>query len=201
MKQKQRLYLATQNQHKIEEIKDLLGDLFDIHTVFELGVSVEIPETGNTLQENSMQKAAYIAEHFQVTCLSDDSGLEVNALGGRPGVYSARYAGEPKDDAANVQKLLGELEGVSDRSARFVTVLTFHHQGQYDCFEGEIQGQIASSPRGEHGFGYDPVFLPVGFDRTFAEMTMEEKNQMAHRARAMQKFKSFIDETGFFIDN
>ena len=201
MKQKQRLYLATQNQHKIEEIKDLLGDLFDIHTVFELGVSVEIPETGNTLQENSMQKAAYIAEHFQVTCLSDDSGLEVNALGGRPGVYSARYAGEPKDDAANVRKLLGELEGVSDRSARFVTVLTFHHQGQYDCFEGEIQGQIASSPRGEHGFGYDPVFLPVGFDRTFAEMTMEEKNQMAHRARAMQKFKSFIDETGFFIDN
>jgi XTP/dITP diphosphohydrolase len=201
MKQKQRLYLATQNQHKIEEIKDLLGDLFDIHTVFELGVSVEIPETGNTLQENSMQKAAYIAEHFQVTCLSDDSGLEVNALGGRPGVYSARYAGEPKDDAANVQKLLGELEGISDRSARFVTVLTFHHQGQYDCFEGEIQGQIASSPRGEHGFGYDPVFVPVGFDRTFAEMTMEEKNQMAHRARAMQKFKSFIDETGFFSDN
>ena len=201
MKQKQRLYLATQNQHKIEEIKDLLGDLFDIHTVFELGVSVEIPETGNTLQENSMQKAAYIAEHFQVTCLSDDSGLEVNALGGRPGVYSARYAGEPKDDAANVQKLLGELEGVSDRSARFVTVLTFHHQGQYDCFEGEIQGQIASIPRGEQGFGYDPVFVPVGFDRTFAEMTMEEKNQMAHRARAMQKFKSFIDETGFFIDN
>lgn len=201
MKQKQRLYLATQNQHKIEEIKDLLGDLFDVHTVFELGVSVEIPETGNTLQENSMQKAAYIAEHFQVTCLSDDSGLEVNALGGRPGVYSARYAGEPKDDAANVRKLLGELEGVSDRSARFVTVLTFHHQGQYDCFEGEIQGQIASIPRGEQGFGYDPVFVPVGFDRTFAEMTMEEKNQMAHRARAMQKFKSFIDETGFFIDN
>ena len=201
MKQKQRLYLATQNQHKIEEIKDLLGDLFDIHTVFELGVSVEIPETGNTLQENSMQKAAYIAEHFQVTCLSDDSGLEVNALGGRPGVYSARYAGEPKDDAANVQKLLGELEGISDRSARFVTVLTFHHQGQYDCFEGEIQGQIASIPRGEQGFGYDPVFVPVGFDRTFAEMTMEEKNQMAHRARAMQKFKSFIDETGFFSDN
>lgn len=194
------IYLATQNSHKVDEIKDLLGDLFDIHTVFELGLSVEIPETGNTLQENSMQKAAYIAAHFQVTCLSDDSGLEVNALGGRPGVYSARYAGEPKDDAANVQKLLAELDGVTDRSARFVTVLTFHHQGQYYSFEGEIQGQIASRPRGEHGFGYDPVFEPVGFDRTFAEMTMDEKNQMAHRARAMQKFKSFIDETGFFSD-
>jgi XTP/dITP diphosphohydrolase len=201
MIEKQRLYLATQNQHKIEEIKDLLGDLFDIHTVFDLGVSVEIPETGNTLQANSMQKAAYIAEHFQVTCLSDDSGLEVNALGGRPGVYSARYAGEPKDDAANVRKLLEELDGVSDRSARFVTVLTFHHQGKYVSFEGEIQGQIASNPRGEQGFGYDPVFVPAGFDRTFAEMNMEEKNLMAHRARAMQKFKSFIDETGFFSDN
>jgi XTP/dITP diphosphohydrolase len=200
MMQRQRLYLATQNQHKIEEIKDLLGDLFDIHTVFELGLAVEIPETGNTLQENSMQKAAYIAEHFQVTCLSDDSGLEVNALGGRPGVYSARYAGEPKDDAANVRKLLDELAGISDRSARFVTVLTFHHQGKYISFEGEIQGQIARSPRGEHGFGYDPVFEPLGYDRTFAEMTLVEKNQLAHRARAMQKFKSFIDETGFFGD-
>ena len=200
MMQRQRLYLATQNQHKIEEIKDLLGDLFDIHTVFELGLAVEIPETGNTLQENSMQKAAYIAEHFQVTCLSDDSGLEVNALGGRPGVYSARYAGEPKDDAANVRKLLDELAGISDRSARSVTVLTFHHQGKYFSFEGEIQGQIARSPRGEHGFGYDPVFEPLGYDRTFAEMTLVEKNQLAHRARAMQKFKSFIDETGFFGD-
>jgi XTP/dITP diphosphohydrolase len=192
------IYLATQNKHKIEEIKDLLGDLFDIHTVFELGLSIEIPETGHTLQENARQKAEYIAEHFQVTCLSDDSGLEVNALGGRPGVYSARYAGEPKDDAANVDKLLFELSDSEERSARFVTVLTLHHQGQYVSFEGEVLGDIVREPRGTQGFGYDPVFQPLGNDRTFAEMSMAEKNVLAHRARAMQKFKSFLAETDFF---
>lgn len=192
------IYLATQNKHKIEEIKDLLGDLFDIHTVFDLGLSIEIPETGHTLQENSRQKAEFIAEHFQVTCLSDDSGLEVNSLGGRPGVYSARYAGEPKDDAANVDKLLFELSDSADRSARFVTVLTLHHQGQYVSFEGEVLGDIVQEPRGTQGFGYDPVFQPLGNDRTFAEMSMAEKNALAHRARAMQKFKSFLSETDFF---
>jgi XTP/dITP diphosphohydrolase len=195
------LYLATQNKHKIEEIKDLLGDLFDIHTVFELGLSIEIPETGNTLQENARQKAEFIAEHFQVTCLSDDSGLEVNALGGRPGVYSARYAGEPKDDAANVDKLLFELNDSADRSARFVTVLTLHHQGHYFSFEGEVLGDIVREPRGTQGFGYDPVFQPLGNHRTFAEMSMAEKNALAHRARAMQKFKSFLVETDFFASN
>jgi XTP/dITP diphosphohydrolase len=192
------LYLATQNKHKIEEIKDLLGDLFDIHTVFELDLHEEIPETGNTLQENSRQKAEYIANHFQVTCLADDSGLEVQALGGRPGVFSARYAGEPKDDAANVRKLLHELAGVSDRSARFVTVLTLHHGGQFISFEGEVLGNIMDIPRGDLGFGYDPVFQPLGCTRTFAEMNLQEKNQLAHRARAMQKFKSYVDQTGLF---
>ncbi len=196
----QALYLATQNQHKIDEMKDLLGDLFDIHTVFELGLEIEIPETGRTLQENSMQKATFIAEHFHVTCLSDDSGLEVMALDGKPGVFSARYAGEPKNDAANVEKLLVEMQGISDRAARFVTVLTFHHQGQYYSFEGVVEGQIVNVPRGQQGFGYDPVFQPLSYDRTFAEMTMTEKNQLAHRARAMQKFKKFIDEIGFFSD-
>lgn len=192
------LYLATQNKHKIEEIKDLLGDLFDIHTVFELDLQEEIPETGNTLQENSRQKAEYIANHFQVTCLADDSGLEVNALGGRPGVYSARYAGEPKDDVANVRKLIHELTGVSDRSARFVTVLTLHHRGQFISFEGEVLGNIVELPRGDLGFGYDPVFQPQGQTRTFAEMNLQEKNQLAHRSRAMQKFKSYLEESGLF---
>lgn len=194
------IYLATQNKHKIEEIKDLLGDLFDIHTVFELDLQQEIPETGNTLEENSRQKAEFIANHFQVTCLSDDSGLEVKALDGRPGVYSARYAGEPKNDEANVDKLLTELSGVSDRSARFVTILTFHHQGHFISFEGEVLGRIIEAPRGANGFGYDPIFQPLGYHETFAEMTMQEKNQLAHRSRAMQKFKTFIDETGFFSD-
>jgi XTP/dITP diphosphohydrolase len=195
------IYLATQNLHKIEEIKDLLGDLFDIHTVFELNLLVEIPETGNTLEENSRQKAEFIANHFHVSCLSDDSGLEVNALGGKPGVFSAGYAGESKDDSANMQKLLGELQSHADRSARFVTVLTYHHQGEFYTFEGEILGQIVDTPRGEHGFGYDPIFQPHGYEKTFAEMTLAEKNQLAHRARAMQKFKQFIQTAGVLHGN
>lgn len=193
------IYLATQNQHKIDEIKDLLGDLFDFRTVFELGLQTEIPETGATLQENSMQKAEFIARQFDgISCLADDSGLEVDALGGAPGVYSARYAGESKSDAANVSKLLQELATTSNRNARFVTVLTLHHQGQFYVFEGEIHGQITQEPRGLSGFGYDPVFIPEGKDLTFAEISMAEKNQMAHRARALQKFKKFVDESRIF---
>ncbi len=194
------IYLATQNSHKVDEIKDLLGDLFDIRTVYELGLVEDIPETGQTLHENSFQKASYIAELYQVTCLSDDSGLEVAALGGAPGVYSARYAGEPKIDLANLQKLLREMEGQANRSARFVTVLTFHHQGQFEQFEGEVLGEITMEPRGEQGFGYDPVFQPQGHTRTFAEMSMAEKNQLAHRARALQKFKAFLSNTRIFPD-
>jgi XTP/dITP diphosphohydrolase len=194
------IYLATQNSHKVDEIKDLLGDLFDIRTVYELGLVEDIPETGQTLHENSFQKASYIAELYQVTCLSDDSGLEVAALGGAPGVYSARYAGEPKNDLANLQKLLREMEGQANRSARFVTVLTFHHQGQFEQFEGEVLGEITMEPRGEQGFGYDPVFQPQGHTRTFAEMSMAEKNQLAHRARALQKFKAFLSNTRIFPD-
>ncbi len=194
------IYLATQNSHKVDEIKDLLGDLFDIRTVYELGLVEDIPETGQTLHENSFQKASYIAELYQVTCLSDDSGLEVAALGGAPGVYSARYAGEPKNDLANLQKLLREMEGQANRSARFVTVLTFHHQGQFEQFEGEVIGEITEEPRGDQGFGYDPVFQPQGHTRTFAEMSMAEKNQLAHRARALQKFKAFLSNTRIFPD-
>ncbi len=194
------IYLATQNSHKVDEIKDLLGDLFDIRTVYELGLVEDIPETGQTLHENSFQKASYIAELYQVTCLSDDSGLEVAALGGAPGVYSARYAGEPKNNLANLQKLLREMEGQANRSARFVTVLTFHHQGQFEQFEGEVLGEITMEPRGEQGFGYDPVFQPQGHTRTFAEMSMAEKNQLAHRARALQKFKAFLSNTRIFPD-
>ena len=194
------IYLATQNSHKVDEIKDLLGDLFDIRTVYELGLVEDIPETGQTLHENSFQKASYIAERYQVTCLSDDSGLEVAALGGAPGVYCARYAGEPKNDLANLQKLLREMEGQANRSARFVTVLTFHHQGQFEQFGGEVLGEITKEPRGDQGFGYDPVFQPQGHTRTFAEMSMAEKNQLAHRARALQKFKAFLPNTRIFLD-
>jgi XTP/dITP diphosphohydrolase len=193
------IYLATQNEHKIDEIKDLLGDLFDFRTVFELGLVVEIPETGSTLAENSRQKAEFIAQKFGgITCLADDSGLEVDALNGAPGVYSARYAGEAKSDTANVAKLLQVLANEPNRNARFVTVLTLHHQGQFYVFEGEVHGQIQAEPRGTQGFGYDPIFVPTGIEQTFAELSLAEKNQLAHRARALEKFKMFVQDAQIF---
>jgi XTP/dITP diphosphohydrolase len=194
------LYLATQNAHKVEELSALLGNHFRIHSISELPISEEIPETGLTLAENSMQKARYVAERFGVTCLADDSGLEVRALEGAPGVFSARYAGEPKNDQANCAKLIKELQGVSDRQARFVTVLTFHEAGTFVQFEGEVLGTITQMARGDQGFGYDPLFEPLGELRTFAEMTMAEKNKIAHRGRALEKFKQFVDETLLFHD-
>lgn len=189
------LYLATQNLHKVEEIAALLEGQFEVKTVQDLGLNEEIPETGNTLEENSLLKAQFIANRFQVTCLSDDSGLEVEALGGAPGVYSARYAGEPKNDQKNLELLLQNLTSISYRKARFVTVLTYHVQGKYFQFEGEIQGDITLEAIGSSGFGYDPIFQPEGESRTFSEMSLTEKNQMAHRARALQKFKRFVDES------
>jgi XTP/dITP diphosphohydrolase len=194
------LYLATQNKHKIEELSALLGSHFLIKSISELGVVDDIPETGKTLAENSMQKAQFIADRFGVTCLSDDSGLEVDCLGGLPGVFSARFAGEPKNDLANCHKLIVEMSQYADRSARFVTVLTFHQNGQFHQFEGEIRGEIMLSPRGNHGFGYDPLFQPENESRTFAEMTLSEKNIIAHRARALHKFKTFADENVKFAD-
>ena len=194
------LYLATQNKHKIEELSALLGNHFLIKSISELGVIDDIPETGKTLAENSRQKAQFIADRFGVTCLSDDSGLEVDCLGGLPGVFSARFAGEPKNDLANSNKLISEMGKYADRSARFVTVLTFHQNGQFRQFEGEIRGEIVLSPRGSHGFGYDPLFQPENESRTFAEMTLSEKNLIAHRARALHKFKAFADESLKFVD-
>ena len=194
------LYLATQNKHKIEELSALLGNHFLIKSISELGVVDDIPETGKTLAENSRQKAQFIADRFGVTCLSDDSGLEVDCLGGLPGVFSARFAGEPKNDLANSNKLIVEMSQYADRSARFVTVLTFHQNGQFYQFEGEIRGEIMLSPRGNQGFGYDPLFQPENESRTFAEMTLSEKNLIAHRARALHKFKTFADENLKFAD-
>ncbi len=194
------LYLATQNAHKVEELSALLGDRFQIRSISELNISEDIPETGQTLAENSMQKARYVAERFGVTCLADDSGLEVRALNGAPGVFSARYAGEPKNDQANCVKLLGEMRDKKDRQARFVTVLTFHEDGQFVQFEGEIIGEITQEARGQQGFGYDPLFVPFNADKTFAEMSLSEKNKIAHRARALEKFKLFVDESLLFHD-
>lgn len=188
------LYLATQNKHKVEELTALLKEHFSVRDLSALPVEEEIPETGTTLAENSLQKARYIADKFQVPCLADDSGLEVEALNGAPGVYSARYAGEPKSDQANLALLLQNLQGIPDRQARFVTVLTYFSGTRFHSFEGEIKGNIVEIPRGSQGFGYDPVFQPENETRTFAEMSLQEKNLIAHRARALEKFIKFLDK-------
>jgi XTP/dITP diphosphohydrolase len=189
------IYLATQNQHKVEELLSLMGEQFSVKSLTDLSFSDEIPETGDTLSQNSLQKAKFIAERFKVCCLADDSGLEVEALGGQPGVFSARYAGIPKNDQANLEKLLENMQGLENRKARFVTVLTYHLDGTYYQFEGSVDGQITHSAIGDKGFGYDPIFVPENQTKTFAEMNLPEKNIFAHRAKALKKFINFVDET------
>ena len=189
------LIVASNNAKKIEEIKNILPE-FKIVTLKEIGFDQEIVEDGSTFRENALIKAQTIAEKFQINCIADDSGLCVEALNGAPGVFSARYAGKEKDDNANNQKLLVELKGITNREAYFVTSLCYYDiqdtKGYY--FEGEVNGKIATAPRGSNGFGYDPLFIPEGFDKTFAELDASEKNKMSHRANALKRFKLFMDK-------
>ncbi len=187
-----KILIASQNQHKIEEIKAFLDFKVELISMSEMGIDVDIPETGQTLSENSLLKAQYLANKFDLPCLADDSGLEVEALNGAPGVFSARYAGEEKDDQKNMDLLLDNLRDLENKNARFVTVLTFHLNGEFHQFEGEIKGRIISNKRGNQGFGYDPIFIPEGSEKTFGEMSLTEKNTIAHRARALEKFKTFL---------
>ncbi|MFM1912681.1 MAG: hypothetical protein RIR51_519 [Bacteroidota bacterium] len=187
-----KILIASQNQHKIEEINAFLDFKVELISMSEMGIEEDIPETGQTLSENSLLKAQYLANKFDLPCLADDSGLEVEALNGAPGVFSARYAGEEKDDQKNMNLLLDNLRDLENKNARFVTVLTFHFKGEFHQFEGEIKGRIISNKRGNQGFGYDPIFIPEGFEKTFGEMSLAEKNTIAHRARALEKFKIFL---------
>lgn len=170
-----------------------MGHLYHIVTPLDLGITEEIPETGHTFHDNALQKAKYLLDRTACDCFADDSGLEVFALEGAPGVYSARYAGEEKDPEANMRLLLQNLMDQPDRSARFVTVIAFIRDGEHHFFEGEIKGQIIHEKRGEKGFGYDPIFMPDGYDRTFAEMTAEEKNAISHRKIALSKLAEFLE--------
>ena len=187
------LCLATNNAHKAEELKAVLSDFFDIKTLKEIGCFDNIEETGITFEENSLIKANYIHQKFGINVLADDSGLEVKALGGKPGVYSARYAGEPSDDTANNQKLIRELEGVTHREALFRTVLTLILDGEAYFFEGEVKGRIKESFNGEVSFGYNPVFIPDGFETTFHEMTFTQRTKLNHRGVAVQKLVNFLE--------
>jgi len=188
------LCFATNNAHKLAEVRAALGDAFTLRTLADVGCTEELPETGRTLEANSLQKAAYLHEHYSVDCFADDTGLEVTVLGGEPGVDSAHYAGPQRSHADNVALLLKNLEGHADRSARFRAVFTLVRRGEMHQFEGEIRGHITDVPRGYEGFGYDPVFVPEGHDRTFAEMSIAEKNGLSHRTRALAAMKAFLAE-------
>lgn len=189
---KRKLVFATNNAHKLREVAEIVGDGFEIVSLKEIGCHDEIPETADTLEGNALQKARYIHERYGLDCFADDTGLEVDALGGAPGVYSARYAGPGHDSRANMRKLLHELEGIEERKARFRTAIALILDGKERIFEGIVEGSITKEPRGEAGFGYDPLFAPEGYGETFAEMDEELKNTISHRARAVAKLADFL---------
>jgi XTP/dITP diphosphohydrolase len=187
------LCFATNNAHKLDEVSAILGDAFTLKTLKDIGCTDELPETSGTIPGNSRQKAEYVWTHFGVSCFADDSGLEVDALNGEPGVDSAHYSGT-RDHAQNIKTLLTNLSGQTNRRARFVTVFTLILHGVEHQFEGSVDGQILTEPRGSGGFGYDPIFLPDGHDRTFAEMSSAEKNGISHRSRALSKMVAYLSE-------
>lgn len=190
-----KLVFATNNAHKLEEIRAILGDKVEILSLNDIHCHADIPETADTLEGNAALKAAYIYEHYGLDCFADDTGLEVEALNGDPGIYSARYAGgEGHDSEANMKKLLREMEGKENRRAQFRTAICLIERGKETLFEGIVKGEIIREKRGGSGFGYDPVFVPEGYTETFAEMGSEEKNKISHRARAVQQLCAYLNK-------
>lgn len=186
------LIFSTGNQHKLKEAQEILGEGFKLVTPQMLGVNEEIEETGTTLSANAILKADYLWKRFQQTCFADDTGLEVDSLGGRPGVYSARYAGEENNPSKNMSKLLKELEGIENRSARFKTVIALILDGSPILFEGCVEGEILKEPIGEKGFGYDPIFKPQGFNISMAQLSSQEKNSISHRGKAIRQLSQYL---------
>ncbi len=189
------IVFATNNAHKLSEVQAVLGDGFRLLTPRDCGVTEEIPETQETLEGNALQKARYLHERTGLDCFADDTGLEVAALGGAPGVHSARYATDGHDFAANNRLLLKNLAGQENRRARFRTVVALILGGEEHLFEGIVEGRIVDAQRGGEGFGYDPLFIPEGCDKTFAEMSAEEKNAVSHRGRAIRKLAAYLHAT------
>lgn len=188
-----KLVFATNNEHKLTEIKKMLDDKFELISLNEIGCTDDIPETANTLEGNASQKAHYIFEKYGVNCFADDTGLEVEALGMAPGVYSARYAGPQRSSDGNMQKLLFELREIKNRKARFRTAISLIINGKETLFEGIVDGNILTEGKGEKGFGYDPIFQPLGYEQSFAEMALTEKNEISHRGRAVAKLISYLN--------
>lgn len=196
-----RLCFATNNKHKLAEVKALLSgrETISIVSLKEIGCHEELAETTGTISGNSRQKAEYVFKKYNINCFADDSGLEVEALNGAPGVDSAMYGGPQRNHDNNINLLLKNLTGIANRNARFITVITLFLDGHVHQFEGEVKGRILLEKRGSLGFGYDPVFLPRGFQKTLAEMTMEEKNKISHRSMAIEKLVKFIN-SNFNVD-
>ena len=193
------LIMATNNEHKLREIRQILGDKYEVKGLKEIGCLEDIPETSDTLEGNALQKARYVYEHYGLNCFADDTGLEVEALGGAPGIYTARYGsmngyGDSHDSDANIACLLDRLQGATTRKARFRTVIALLQGGKEHLFEGIVEGEIATERRGQDGFGYDPIFAPVETGITFAEMGPAEKNRISHRGRATQKLVAFLGQ-------
>jgi len=187
-----KLVFATNNPHKLKELQAILGDEFELLGLKDIGCNEEIPEDQPTLEGNARQKSFYVYEKYGISCFADDTGLEVEALNNEPGVFSARYAGEEKNPQANMDKLLEKMAKIKHRKARFRTVISLVLDGDEMQFEGIVEGEITRQKRGDSGFGYDPVFLPEGFTKTFAEMDMEQKNKISHRGRAVQKLVRYL---------
>lgn len=196
------LVFASNNAHKLEEIRSILGDKFEVKSLKDIGCEADIPETGSTFRENALQKATYVKEHYGYDCFADDSGLQVEALGGEPGVFSARYATkngvsfEGSKDEANMCVLLSKMTNEDNRTACFRTCVALIYQGETHFFDGIVTGHIIREKRGTGGFGYDPLFIPDGYEKTFAELGNEVKNGISHRARAVAKLAEFLRREG-----
>ncbi len=188
-----KIVFATNNQHKLEEIRKAVGDKHEIVSLKEIGFEEEIPETHDTLEENASEKAFHIYDRYQLTCFADDTGLEINALNGEPGVYSARYAGENPTFDDNMNKVLENMETKTNRSAKFRTVISLIIDGKETQFEGVCPGNIMTERYGDEGFGYDPIFMPNDFQETFAEMDLSVKNEISHRGLATKKLIDFLN--------
>ena len=192
------LVFASNNAHKLEEIRAILGGKFEVKSLKDIGCEADIPETGTTFRENAMQKARYVQDHYGLDCFADDSGLQVEALKGEPGIYSARYAVkngrciEGGKDQANMDVLLEKLADKDNKRACFRTSIALLYEGQEHYFDGTVEGRIIDQKRGDGGFGYDPIFIPDGYDKTFAELGTEVKNGISHRARAVAKLAAFL---------
>ena len=195
---KKRLVFATNNAHKLEEIRAILGNSIEILSLADIHCHADIPETADTLEGNARQKSRYVYEHYGLDCFADDNGLEVESLGGAPGVYSARYAdGQGHDSQANMNKLLKEMEEKNDRKAQFRTIISLIEKGEERQFEGIVKGQITREKRGESGFGYDPIFQPDGYETTFAELGSDIKNRISHRARAVAALCDYLRKNNY----